>query len=107
MTGRTASHLAVTAVAAAALAAPAAADAPNVAPLSALEPVLSVLPAPARNAILAPEAANLPAGLDDVNRAPSAVPSSIVPEPATWAMMIAGFGLLGVALRCARRRHPA
>lgn len=30
---------------------------------------------------------------------------SAVPEPATWAMMIAGFGLLGGALR--RQRRPA
>lgn len=30
--------------------------------------------------------------------------SSAVPEPATWAMMIAGFGLAGAALRSARRR---
>ncbi len=28
---------------------------------------------------------------------------SAVPEPSTWAMMIAGFGLMGIALR--RRRH--
>lgn len=27
-----------------------------------------------------------------------------VPEPATWAMMIAGFGLAGASLRSARRR---
>ncbi len=27
---------------------------------------------------------------------------AIVPEPATWAMMLAGFGLVGVAMR--RRR---
>jgi hypothetical protein len=33
---------------------------------------------------------------------PGAVP--VVPEPATWAMMIAGFGLAGAA---ARRRRPA
>jgi hypothetical protein len=26
-----------------------------------------------------------------------------VPEPATWAMMIAGFGLIGVAARRQRR----
>lgn len=30
-------------------------------------------------------------------------PSSAVPEPATWAMMIAGFGMVGVAFR--RKRH--
>jgi hypothetical protein len=30
------------------------------------------------------------------------IPSGIIPEPATWAMMIAGFGLVGVAAR--RRR---
>ena len=28
---------------------------------------------------------------------------AVVPEPATWAMMIAGFGLLGAALRRQRR----
>jgi len=32
----------------------------------------------------------------------SLVPTSAVPEPATWAMMIAGFGLAGAAIR--RRR---
>lgn len=32
----------------------------------------------------------------------SSEPLPVVPEPATWAMMIAGFGLLGVSLR--RRR---
>lgn len=30
-------------------------------------------------------------------------PTSAVPEPATWAMMIAGFGLIGVTLRRRRR----
>lgn len=30
-----------------------------------------------------------------------------VPEPATWAMMLVGFGGLGVALRCVRRRFGA
>jgi hypothetical protein len=37
-------------------------------------------------------------GLDNVVLTASAVPNA-VPEPATWAMMLAGFGLLGVALR--------
>ncbi len=31
-------------------------------------------------------------------------PTSAVPEPATWAMMIAGFGVVGGAVR---RRRPA
>ncbi|MBT9470025.1 MAG: PEPxxWA-CTERM sorting domain-containing protein [Pseudomonadota bacterium] len=35
----------------------------------------------------------------------SATPGSAVPEPATWAMMIAGFGMAGAALR--RRRQVA
>jgi hypothetical protein len=39
---------------------------------------------------------------DFVLRLDYLVPSSAVPEPATWAMMIAGFGLAGAALR--RRR---
>jgi len=33
-------------------------------------------------------------------------PAPDVPEPASWAMMIAGFGLAGAALRGARRRVP-
>ncbi|MBU3079370.1 choice-of-anchor A family protein [Sphingomonas sp. XMGL2] len=37
--------------------------------------------------------------------APVAPPISAVPEPATWATMIAGFGLVGFALR-SRRRLP-
>lgn len=32
-----------------------------------------------------------------------AVPSAVVPEPATWAMLIAGFGLVGAAARQRRR----
>ncbi|WP_371129891.1 PEPxxWA-CTERM sorting domain-containing protein [Phenylobacterium sp.] len=32
---------------------------------------------------------------------------SYVPEPGTWALMIAGFGLAGVALRRKTRPHPA
>jgi hypothetical protein len=33
--------------------------------------------------------------------------SSLVPEPATWAMMIAGFGLAGVGLRRSRAQRQA
>jgi hypothetical protein len=33
--------------------------------------------------------------------------SGAVPEPATWAMMIGGFGLVGGAMRSARRRRGA
>jgi PEP-CTERM motif-containing protein len=33
-----------------------------------------------------------------------AVPESAVPEPATWAMMLLGFGLVGGALRSAKRK---
>ena len=29
-----------------------------------------------------------------------------VPEPATWAMMISGFGIAGVAVRARRRKRP-
>jgi hypothetical protein len=32
---------------------------------------------------------------------------SVVPEPETWAMMIAGFGLIGGAMRARRRRELA
>lgn len=32
-------------------------------------------------------------------------PTSAVPEPATWAMMIVGFGMLGGAIRSARHRQ--
>jgi hypothetical protein len=31
-------------------------------------------------------------------------PSSAVPEPATWAFMIVGFGAVGAAMRSARRK---
>jgi hypothetical protein len=45
-------------------------------------------------------AAALPAGFSDGTLAVTARPSDArVPEPATWALMIAGFGLIGGALR--------
>lgn len=33
------------------------------------------------------------------------IPAGAVPEPATWAMMLLGFGAIGFSLR-SRRRHP-
>jgi hypothetical protein len=44
-----------------------------------------------------------PAGPGTVPDAPGTVPG--VPEPASWSLMIAGFGALGAALRQARRRE--
>jgi len=38
-------------------------------------------------------------GLDDVSLTPS------VPEPATWAMMLLGVGMIGAGLRMARRKN--
>lgn len=32
--------------------------------------------------------------------------ATAVPEPATWAMMLAGFGLIGFAMRRQRQSHP-
>ena len=32
--------------------------------------------------------------------------TTAVPEPATWAMMLAGFGLIGFAMRRQRQSHP-
>jgi len=37
----------------------------------------------------------------------SKVTGSAVPEPATWAMMIVGFGVVGSTLRAARGRRLA
>jgi hypothetical protein len=33
--------------------------------------------------------------------------ASAVPEPATWAMMIGGFGMVGGSMRSARRKQRA
>ena len=41
--------------------------------------------------------------LPAVNPAPAA-PVGTVPEPATWAMMVGGFGLVGVVRRRSRSR---
>lgn len=40
----------------------------------------------------------------DFAHIPSAPVPAAVPEPATWALMIAGFGLCGAALRARRAR---
>lgn len=38
----------------------------------------------------------------ELNRVPFVAPTAAVPEPATWAMMLAGFGLVGGTLRSRR-----
>lgn len=58
--------------------------------------VLAAAPASATASITGPggsEVSNLPALVE---------PTATVPEPGTWAMLIAGFGFVGAALR--RRR---
>lgn len=44
------------------------------------------------------------AAFDNVTLDASPLQTSAVPEPATWAMMITGFGLVGGAMRGSRRR---
>jgi hypothetical protein len=44
-------------------------------------------------------------GLDDVTLDGTLASSTVVPEPGIWALMIAGFGMAGAAMR--RRRAPA
>lgn len=43
--------------------------------------------------------------LDNIDLTPTIVATSGVPEPATWAVMLMGFGLIGATLR--RTRRPA
>ena len=44
--------------------------------------------------------------LDNV-RVNALAATSAVPEPATWAMMLAGFGLIGVSVRSRRKQSPS
>lgn len=52
---------------------------------------------------LEPIAANLPAPVDRTDPVPVNIIAATAPEPAAWALMIAGFGLVGWAVR----RHRA
>ena len=45
-------------------------------------------------------------GIDSLSISFNGTFDSAVPEPATWAMMIVGFGLIGAALRRERRSSP-
>jgi hypothetical protein len=45
--------------------------------------------------------------LDDVSVTLSSSTTGAVPEPATWAMMVSGFGLMGAAMRRRRRDMAA
>ena len=42
-------------------------------------------------------------GIDNISFEVSAIPGGAVPEPATWAMMILGFGATGAMMRSRRR----
>lgn len=48
---------------------------------------------------LSPASSNLGVGLDNVTLTSSIRTTPAVPEPTTWIMMMAGFGLVGAALR--------
>jgi hypothetical protein len=41
-------------------------------------------------------------GLDDVSVTPAGIP-----EPATWAMMLSGVGMIGAGVRMVRRKNGA
>ena len=42
-------------------------------------------------------------GIDNFSMSASLAPVPAVPEPATWAMMIAGFGMIGGTMRHRKR----
>ena len=44
-------------------------------------------------------------GIDVLAYAQAGLPPSSVPEPASWALMLVGFGALGAAVRASRRRQ--
>lgn len=45
-------------------------------------------------------------GICDLNfRITATTPQGAIPEPATWAMLVSGFGMAGAALRSAKRRR--
>jgi len=46
------------------------------------------------------------AGTSDLSRFDGNIALTSVPEPATWAMMLAGFGLIGFSMRRQRQSHP-
>lgn len=47
-----------------------------------------------------------PTRLVSIEYGEAAAVSGAVPEPDTWALMIAGFGAVGTAMRLSRRRRP-
>lgn len=49
--------------------------------------------------------ANNQIAFDDITLG-SATPGGVVPEPATWAMMLVGFGMMGASMRY-RRKNTA
>ncbi len=61
----------------------------------------TAVPAFAISSVSGPVAQSLPASVSSGGVSPM-LASGVVPEPATWAMMIAGFGLVGAMVR--RRR---
>ena len=48
-----------------------------------------------------------PVAQTDANQGPVEVPTGSVPEPATWALMLSGFGMAGGALRSRSRTKAA